>query len=59
LPALDFWLFSAPIAELKRQLHDGYEALELSDAEEEELLAESEVAFHATQQLLAELAQLS
>jgi heme oxygenase len=59
LPALDFWLFSAPIAELKQQLHDGYEALELSDAEEEELLAESEVAFHATQQLLAELAQLS
>jgi heme oxygenase len=59
LPALDFWRFSQPIAELKQQLHDGYEALELSDAEEEELLAESEVAFHATQQLLAELAQLS
>jgi heme oxygenase len=58
LPALSFWSFTAPITELKLALHDGFEELELSAAEEEELLDEAVQAFHATQRLLAELAQL-
>lgn len=58
LPPLEFWAFSQPIATLKQQLHDGFEALDLSDAEEEELLEESEQAFLLTQRLLAELAEL-
>ena len=59
LPALEFWAFSQPIAALKQQLHDGFEALDLSPAEEEELLEESEQAFLLTQRLLAELAELT
>ena len=59
LPALGFWAFSQPIAALKQQLHDGFEALDLSPVEEEELLEESELAFQLTQRLLAELAQLT
>ncbi len=58
LPALSFWSFTAPITELKLALHDGFEEMELSAAEEEELLDEAVQAFHATQRLLAELAQL-
>ena len=58
LPGLEFWSFSEPIASLKQQLHDGFEALDLSPAEEEELLEESEQAFLLTQRLLAELAEL-
>lgn len=58
LPGLEFWSFSEPIVSLKQQLHDGFEALDLSSAEEEELLEESEQAFLLTQRLLAELAEL-
>ncbi len=59
LPALGFWSFNQPIPELKAQLHEGFEALDLSDAEEQELLEESEAAFLLTQRLLAELADLA
>lgn len=58
LPALRFWEFSQPIADLKARLHDGLERLELHDQQEQELLAESEAAFLFTQKLLAELADL-
>lgn len=58
LPALRFWNFSRPISELKAGLHDGFEAMALSDKEEQELLEESEAAFLLTQRLLAELADL-
>ena len=59
LPALHFWAFDRPTAELKQALHDGFEQLDLSPAEEEELLEEAEGAFRATQRLLAELAELA
>ncbi len=58
LPSLEFWAFSEPIATLKQQLHDGFEALNLTPTEEAELLEESELAFQLTQRLLAELAAL-
>ena len=58
LPALRFWSFEQPIPELKAGLHDGFEALQLNDREEQELLEESEAAFLLTQRLLAELAEL-
>ena len=58
LPALDFWCFDRSTAELKQSLHDAFEQLDLSTAEEEELLSEAELAFAATQRLLAELADL-
>lgn len=56
LQALEFWVFDQPASILKAALHEGFEQLQLSDAQEEELLEESEFAFHATQRLLAELA---
>ncbi|MEX1315844.1 MAG: biliverdin-producing heme oxygenase [Synechococcaceae cyanobacterium] len=59
LPRPSFWLFERPLIELKAALHDGFEQLQLSDSEEEELLEEAEAAFHATQALLAELAALA
>jgi heme oxygenase (biliverdin-producing, ferredoxin) len=58
LPSLSFWVFEQPLAELKAGLHDGLEELQLSSQQEEELLEEAEVAFHATQRLLAELAEI-
>jgi heme oxygenase len=58
LPTLHFWSFDQPIAALKTALHEGFEALQLSDSQEEELLEESEAAFLLTQRLLAELAAL-
>ena len=58
LPSLSFWVFERPLVELKAGLHDGFEALQLSDPQEQELLEEAEAAFHATQRLLAELAEL-
>jgi len=58
LPALGFWRFEQPIGELKARLHDGFEALTLTDAQEQELLEESEAAFLLTQRLLAELEDL-
>jgi heme oxygenase len=58
LPALSFWAFDRPTAELKQALHDAFEQFDLSPQEEEELLEEAESAFHATQRLLAELADL-
>lgn len=58
LPPLAFWSFERPIPALKAALHDGFEAFDLSDAEEEELLEEAETAFLLTQRLLAELAEL-
>ncbi|MEI7953166.1 MAG: biliverdin-producing heme oxygenase [Synechococcaceae cyanobacterium ELA182] len=58
LPNLGFWAFERPTAELKVELHEAFEQLELSEAEEEELLEESVLAFQATQRLLAELAEL-
>jgi len=57
-PALNFWSFSAPLSELKLAMHDGFEEMELSAAEEEELLEESVLAFQATQRLLSELTAL-
>ena len=59
LPALSFWAFERPIEELKQGLHDGFEALDLSPQEEQELLDEAEEAFLLTQRLLAELADLA
>lgn len=58
LPALSFWTFDRPTAELKQALHDAFEQFDLSPQEEEELLEEAESAFHTTQRLLAELADL-
>jgi heme oxygenase len=58
LPALNFWAFDQDRSTLKHQLHDGFEAMDLSAEEEEELLEEAVLAFHTTQRLLAELAQL-
>lgn len=55
LPPLSFWEFPAATATLKQALHDGIEAMDLSPAEEEDLLEEAERAFHTTQRLLAEL----
>ena len=58
LPALNFWAFDQDRSTLKHQLHDGFEEMDLSAEEEEELLDEAVLAFHTTQRLLAELAQL-
>lgn len=55
---LEFWVFDRPTAELKAALHEGFEQLQLNEAQETELLDEAEAAFHATQRLLAELAQV-
>jgi heme oxygenase len=59
LPPLQFWEFQRPIPELKQELHDAIEKMELSEDEEQELLEESVVAFHDTQRLLAELGDLA
>lgn len=58
LPSLSFWVFERPLSELKAGLHNGFEELQLSSQQEQELLEEAEGAFHATQRLLAELAEL-
>lgn len=58
LPSLRFWAFNRPIPELKTALHEGFEQLDLSEQDEEELLEEAETAFVITQRLLAELADL-
>ncbi|KEF42235.1 MAG: heme oxygenase [Cyanobium sp. CACIAM 14] len=58
LAPLRFWQFDRPTAALKQALHDAFEQLDLSDAEDAELLEEAELAFHATQRLLAELGDL-
>ncbi len=58
LPPVSFWAFERPVRELKDGLHAAFEQLELSEAEEAELLEEAEIAFRATQSLLAELAAL-
>ncbi|MEB3165422.1 MAG: biliverdin-producing heme oxygenase [Cyanobacteriota bacterium] len=55
LPPLSFWVFPEATTALKQALHNGYEAMDLSSVEEEELLEEAERAFHTTQRLLAEL----
>jgi len=59
LPSLSFWQFDRPLAELKQQFHDGIEQLQLTAAQEDDLLEEAVLAFHASQRLLAELAELS
>ncbi|MCX5930692.1 MAG: oxygen-independent coproporphyrinogen III oxidase, partial [Cyanobacteria bacterium] len=59
LPSLRFWQFERPIPELKQALHDAIEQLELSEAEEAELLEEAVAAFLDTQSLLAELGELT
>jgi len=59
LPPVSFWAFERPVRELKDGLHAAFEQLDLSEAEEAELLEEAEIAFHATQSLLAELAELA
>jgi hypothetical protein len=38
LPPLQFWEFQRPIPELKQELHDAIEKMELSEDEEQELL---------------------
>ncbi|MCP4731428.1 MAG: biliverdin-producing heme oxygenase [Roseibacillus sp.] len=58
LPSLQFWAFDQHLPLLKQGLHDGFEQMDLSESEEEELLEEAEVAFGATQRLLAELADV-
>ncbi len=58
LPPIGFWQFGRPLAELKQALHEGFDQLELSDLQEQELLDECEAAFRATQALLAELAAI-
>lgn len=55
LPPLRFWRFEDSVEDLKIRLHDGFEALDLSPGENEELLEEAEQAFQFTQRLLAEL----
>ena len=59
LPSVTFWAFGRPVRELKDELHAAFEQLDLSEAEEQELLDEAEIAFRATQRLLAELAELA
>jgi heme oxygenase len=59
LPAPTFWAFAGGVPALKQALHDGIEQLVLTEQQEEELLDEAERAFLATQQLLAELADLA
>ena len=59
LPPLGFWEFRRPIPELKQELHDAIERMDLSADEELELLEESVIAFHDTQRLLAELGDLA
>lgn len=56
LPAVTFWAFNDDITSLKQRLHNGFEAMDLAPDEEDELLEEAELAFHATQRILAELA---
>ncbi len=58
LPDLSFWVFERPVLELKAALHEGFEQLELTPEQDEELLGEAETAFHLTQRLLAELADV-
>jgi len=58
MPPVEFWHFPRPTAELKHAFHDAFEQLDLSEPEEEELLEEAVLAFHATQKLLAELGTL-
>ena len=58
LSALKFWSFEQEIPALKKALHDGFEQMDLSEAEEEELLDEAVAAFKLTQKLLAELAEI-
>jgi len=58
LSALKFWSFEKEIPALKKALHDGFEQMDLSEAEEEELLDEAVAAFKLTQKLLAELAEI-
>ena len=58
LSALKFWSFEQEIPALKIALHDGFEQMDLSEAEEEELLDEAVAAFKLTQKLLAELAEI-
>jgi heme oxygenase len=55
IPALSVWTFERPVEALKRDLHDGLEAMRLSPEQEQELLEEAEQAFLLTQRLLAEL----
>lgn len=59
LSDVSFWAFERDIPSLKQALHDGIEALTLSPQQEEELLEEAELAFQATQRLLAELGDLA
>lgn len=59
LSDVSFWAFGRDIPSLKQALHDGIEALTLTPQQEEELLEEAELAFHATQRLLAELGDLA
>lgn len=59
LSDVSFWAFERPIPALKQALHDGIEALTLTPQQETELLEEAELAFHATQRLLAELGDLT
>ncbi|WP_457767984.1 biliverdin-producing heme oxygenase [Cyanobium sp. ULC084] len=59
LPAVRFWAFDQPLPVLKAALHDAFEQLDLSEAEEGELLDEAVVAFQDTQRLLAELGDLA
>lgn len=58
MPPVEFWHFPRSTGELKHAFHDAFEQLDLSEAEEEELLEEAVLAFHATQKLLAELGTL-
>jgi heme oxygenase len=58
MPPVEFWHFPRSTAELKHAFHDAFEQLDLSEPEEEELLEEAVLAFHATQKLLAELGTL-
>jgi len=58
LSALKFWSFEQEIPALKKALHDGFEQMDLSEPEEEELMDEAVAAFMLTQKLLAELAEI-
>jgi heme oxygenase len=58
-PALSFWVFAQPVAELKQALHEAFERLTLTEEQEAQLLDEAEEAFRATQSLLAQLSDLT
>ena len=57
--SLIFWEFPRSVSLLKEQFHQGFEQLQLTEQQDMDLLDETENAFHLTQSLLSELADLT